>query len=92
MESDFLSRRLTFGIFIMGAFNTITEIIEDLKQGKLVIVVDDADRENEGDLIMAASFVRPQDINFMAKFGRGLICVPMKSYGPSRMTPFRPPG
>jgi len=59
-------------------FNTITEIIEDLKAGKMVIVVDDEDRENEGDLIMAASFVKPEDINFMAKFGRGLICVPME--------------
>ncbi|MDD5506192.1 MAG: bifunctional 3,4-dihydroxy-2-butanone-4-phosphate synthase/GTP cyclohydrolase II [Candidatus Omnitrophica bacterium] len=59
-------------------FNTIPEIIEDLKAGKMVIVVDDEDRENEGDLIMAASFVKPEDINFMAKFGRGLICVPME--------------
>ncbi len=59
-------------------FNTIPEILEDLKKGRMVIVVDDADRENEGDLIMAASFARPQDINFMARFGRGLICVPME--------------
>ncbi|MDD2679986.1 MAG: bifunctional 3,4-dihydroxy-2-butanone-4-phosphate synthase/GTP cyclohydrolase II [Candidatus Omnitrophica bacterium] len=59
-------------------FNTITEILEDLKNGRMVIVVDDADRENEGDLVMAASFVRPEHINFMAKFGRGLICVPME--------------
>lgn len=59
-------------------FNSIAEIIEDLKAGKMVIVVDDEDRENEGDLIMAASFVKPEDINFMAKFGRGLICVPME--------------
>jgi len=59
-------------------FNTIPEILEDLKNGKMVIVVDDADRENEGDLVMAASFTRAEDINFMAKFGRGLICVPME--------------
>jgi 3,4-dihydroxy 2-butanone 4-phosphate synthase/GTP cyclohydrolase II len=59
-------------------FNSIPEILEDLKSGKMVIVVDDEDRENEGDLVMAASFVRPEDINFMAKFGRGLICVPME--------------
>ena len=59
-------------------FNTIPEIIEDLKIGKMVIVVDDEDRENEGDLIMVASFIKPEDINFMAKFGRGLICVPME--------------
>ena len=59
-------------------FNTIPEILEDLKKGKMVIVVDDEDRENEGDLVMAASFVKPEDINFMAKFGRGLICTPME--------------
>ena len=59
-------------------FNSIPEILEDLKAGKMVIVVDDEDRENEGDLIMAASSVKPEDVNFMAKFGRGLICVPME--------------
>jgi len=64
--------------WLMPMFNTITEILDDLKNGKMVIVVDDEDRENEGDLVMAASFVKPQDINFMAKYGRGLICVPME--------------
>ena len=59
-------------------FNTIPEILEELKRGRMVIVVDDADRENEGDLVMAASFVKPADINFMAKYGRGLICVPLE--------------
>jgi len=59
-------------------FNSIAEILEDLKSGKMVIVVDDEDRENEGDLIMSASSVKAEDINFMAKFGRGLICVPME--------------
>lgn len=59
-------------------FNTIPQILEDLKHGKMVIVVDDEDRENEGDLVMAASFIKPEDINFMAKNGRGLICVPME--------------
>jgi 3,4-dihydroxy 2-butanone 4-phosphate synthase/GTP cyclohydrolase II len=58
--------------------NTIPEILEDLKNGKMVIVVDDESRENEGDLVVAASFTKPEDINFMAKFGRGLICVPME--------------
>jgi 3,4-dihydroxy 2-butanone 4-phosphate synthase/GTP cyclohydrolase II len=53
-------------------------VLEDLKAGKMVIVVDDRQRENEGDLIMAAQFVRPQDISFMAKYGRGIICVPME--------------
>lgn len=73
-----MPRRLSSGLIIMSTFNSIPEILEDLKRGRMVIVVDDEDRENEGDLIMPASFVKPQDINFMAKFGRGLICVPME--------------
>ena len=60
-------------------FHSIESVVADLRKGKLVIVVDDADRENEGDLIMAAEKVTPQVINFMAKFGRGLICVPTTS-------------
>lgn len=60
-------------------FDSIKGIIEDIRQGKMVIVIDDEDRENEGDLIMAASFVTPEAINFMAKHGRGLICVPMEA-------------
>ncbi len=55
--------------------NSIEEIIEDIRQGKMVIIMDDEDRENEGDLVMAASHVRPEDVNFMARFGRGLICL-----------------
>ena len=55
--------------------NTIEEILADLRQGKMVIIMDDEDRENEGDLLMAASMVRPEDINFMARYGRGLICL-----------------
>ncbi|MEY4195320.1 MAG: 3,4-dihydroxy-2-butanone 4-phosphate synthase/GTP cyclohydrolase [Pseudomonadota bacterium] len=55
--------------------NSIAEIIEDLKQGKMVIIMDDEDRENEGDLVMAAAHTRPEDINFMARYGRGLICL-----------------
>ncbi len=58
-------------------FVTIPEAIEDLKQGRMVILVDDEDRENEGDLIMAAEFVQGDDINFMSKHARGLICLPM---------------
>src|SRR4030095_7123337 len=58
------------------AFDTIEGVIEDLRKGQMVIVVDDADRENEGDLIMAAEHTTAEAINFMAKFGRGLICVP----------------
>ena len=59
-------------------FNSIKEILEDIKTGKMVIVVDGEDRENEGDLIMAAEFIKPEHINFMLKYGRGLICVPME--------------
>ncbi|WP_445396636.1 bifunctional 3,4-dihydroxy-2-butanone-4-phosphate synthase/GTP cyclohydrolase II [Zobellella sp. An-6] len=57
------------------ALSSTQEIIDDLRQGKMVILMDDEDRENEGDLIMAAEHVRPEDINFMAKYGRGLICL-----------------
>src|SRR5262245_66604911 len=60
-------------------FNSIESVITDLQNGKMVIVVDDADRENEGDLIMAAQFVTPEAVNFMAKHGRGLICAPTTS-------------
>ncbi len=56
-------------------FNTIDEAIKDIKKGKMVILVDDEDRENEGDLTIAAEKATPQAINFMAKFGRGLICL-----------------
>jgi 3,4-dihydroxy 2-butanone 4-phosphate synthase/GTP cyclohydrolase II len=58
-------------------FNKIEDIIEDISQGKMVIIVDDEDRENEGDFLMAASKVRPEDINFMATHGRGLVCMPI---------------
>ncbi len=57
------------------AFDSIEEILEEIRAGRMVIIVDDEDRENEGDLLMAASLVRPQDINFMARYGRGLICL-----------------
>lgn len=69
------------GIFLtkMRDFNAIPEITEDLKQGKMVIVIDDPERENEGDLIMPASSVTAGDINFMARHGRGLICMPMEA-------------
>jgi 3,4-dihydroxy 2-butanone 4-phosphate synthase / GTP cyclohydrolase II len=58
-------------------FSSIDEVIEDIKNGKMVIVCDDEDRENEGDLTMAAELVTADDINFMAVHGRGLICLPM---------------
>jgi 3,4-dihydroxy 2-butanone 4-phosphate synthase/GTP cyclohydrolase II len=56
-------------------FSPIEEIVADLREGRMVIIVDDEDRENEGDLIMAATRVRPEDVNFMARYGRGLICL-----------------
>jgi len=62
----------------MLEFYTIEEAIKDIKEGKMVIVIDDPDRENEGDLLMAAEKVTPEAINFMAKFGRGLICMPLE--------------
>ena len=58
-----------------SAFSEIEEIIDDIRDGKMVIMVDDENRENEGDLIMAAAKVRPEDINYMARYGRGLICL-----------------
>ncbi|MHB8170041.1 MAG: bifunctional 3,4-dihydroxy-2-butanone-4-phosphate synthase/GTP cyclohydrolase II [Thermincolia bacterium] len=58
-------------------FNTIEEAIEDIRRGKMLVVVDDEDRENEGDLVMAAEKVSPEAVNFMAIHGRGLICLPM---------------
>jgi 3,4-dihydroxy 2-butanone 4-phosphate synthase/GTP cyclohydrolase II len=58
--------------------SSIEEILEELRQGRQIILVDDEDRENEGDLVMAAEKVTPEDINFMARYGRGLICVPMQ--------------
>ena len=57
-------------------FNTVEEAVEAIRRGEIVIVTDDADRENEGDLTMAAQCVTPEAINFMAKYGRGLICLP----------------
>ena len=57
-------------------FDTIDSALADLRRGRMIIVVDDADRENEGDLVMVAEKATPASVNFMARFGRGLICVP----------------
>ncbi len=70
--------------------DSVEAVLQDLRAGRLVIVVDDADRENEGDLILAAECVTPEAINFMAKYGRGLVCVPtteerLKQLGVERM-------
>ena len=70
------------------AFNTIEEALEDIANGKMVILVDDEDRENEGDLCMAAEKVTPEAINFMAKYGRGLICL---SLSPQRVEELKLP-
>ncbi|MGB4773536.1 MAG: 3,4-dihydroxy-2-butanone-4-phosphate synthase, partial [Daejeonella sp.] len=60
-----------------SVLNTIEEAVEDIKAGKVIIVVDDEDRENEGDFLTAACNATPEVINFMAKYGRGLICAPL---------------
>ena len=57
------------------ALSSISEIIADIRAGRMVILVDEEDRENEGDLVLAAEFVTPEAVNFMARFGRGLICL-----------------
>ncbi len=66
-------------------FHSIESAIEDIRLGKMVILVDDEDRENEGDLVMAAELVRPEDINFMALYARGLICLPMEAHHLDRL-------
>src|SRR5918994_95219 len=61
----------------MTPFVTIDEALEDIRRGRMIVVVDDEERENEGDLVMAADKVTPEAVNFMATHGRGIICVPM---------------
>ena len=63
----------------MAQFNTVQEALEDLRKGRIILVTDDQDRENEGDFICAAEFATPENINFMATYGRGLICMPMSA-------------
>lgn len=63
----------------MAQFNTVQEALEDLKNGKIILVTDDPDRENEGDFICAAEFATPENVNFMATHGKGLICMPMSA-------------
>ena len=58
--------------------NTVRELLDDLRAGKMIILMDDEDRENEGDLVMAAEYVTPEAINFMAKHARGLICLTLE--------------
>ena len=61
----------------MFEFNTIEEALNDLREGKLILVTDDEGRENEGDFICAAQYATTENINFMAMYGKGLICMPM---------------
>ena len=61
----------------MGVLVGIEEAVEEIRQGRMVILVDDEDRENEGDLTMAAEKVTPEAVNFMTKYGRGLLCLSM---------------
>lgn len=61
----------------MEKFNTIEEAIEDIKKGKIIMIIDDPDRENEGDLVCASEFATVENVNFMATYGKGLICMPM---------------
>ena len=61
----------------MRAYNTIEEALEELRQGKMILVTDDPERENEGDLICAAEFATTENVNFMATHAKGLICMPM---------------
>ena len=70
-------RKKTENRFNENGFNTVEEALEDLRQGKLILVTDDPDRENEGDFICAAEFATTENINFMAVHGKGLICMPM---------------
>lgn len=69
----------------MFQFNTIKEALEDLRQGRIIVVTDDEDRENEGDLICAAEFATQENVNFMATYAKGLICMPMSSKLVSRL-------
>ena len=61
----------------MSDFSEISEILDELRQGRMIVLVDDEDRENEGDLVAAAESITPESINFMVTHGRGLICMPM---------------
>lgn len=69
--------RIILGGYKMAVFHTIEEALEDLRRGKIILVTDDEDRENEGDFICAAQFATTENINFMATHGKGLICMPM---------------
>ena len=71
--------------------NTTPEIIDDIRAGKMVILMDDEDRENEGDLVIAAEHITPEAINFMAKYGRGLVCLTITHNRGATTRPTTPP-
>ena len=78
-----------------SVFASIPEALEDVRDGKIILVVDDADRENEGDFIIAAEKATPEAVNFMVTYGRGIVCLPAAAWrldelGSSRWSP-RPP-
>ena len=75
----------TAGASPKAPFSSIEDALEDIRRGRMIIVVDDEDRENEGDLVMAAQFATPEAINFMAKEGRGLICLALTPTGCDRL-------
>ena len=68
----------------MFNYNTIDEALDELRAGRIILVTDDDDRENEGDFICAAQFATPENVNFMAKYARGLICMPIMISSPLR--------
>src|SRR5918992_2284116 len=68
-----------------AAISPVAEVIAAIRAGEIVVLVDDEDRENEGDLVFAAEFVTPEKINFLAKHGRGLICMPITEEHASRL-------
>ena len=74
------------GGYKMAVFHTIEEALEDLRRGKIILVTDDEDRENEGDFICAAQFATTENINFMATHGKGLICMPMSEEYVEKLT------
>ena len=71
----------------MAGFATIDEALQDLRDGKLILVIDDPDRENEGDLICAAEFATTENVNAMASLAKGLICMPMSKEMTKKLGP-----
>src|SRR6186713_3399523 len=77
LKTSSTQMRIAKGARRKGPFASIDDAVEAIRTGRMIVVVDDEDRENEGDLTMAASTVTPEAVNFMARFGRGLVCLAM---------------